>query len=99
MNTSSCNLQGSPLRVGGQELYNVLSPYPTEITNQISFGICPLVFERCKRTTRKGRRTTDNDGLQPIELCHLSDSCDLIKASDRIDNISDHMHVDVFSST
>ena len=56
---------------GGYEIYNFLSPYPTD-----AFKIGPVVLE--KMLTQDGGRMTDNDGQQPIVIPgHPSDSRDL----------------------
>ena len=41
----------------GHEIYNFLSPYPTDATYQIWLMICSVVFEK-KMLTHDARRTT-----------------------------------------
>ena len=61
-----------PLWLRGHEIYNFLSPYPTDATYQI----CHSSWEE----DVNGRRTTHDDGGQPIAIYHLSDSGDLKKS-------------------
>ena len=55
---------------GGHEIYNFLSPYPTDATYQILVNIGSVVLHQ-KMLTK--------DGRQLIAIGHLSDSGDLIK--------------------
>ena len=56
---------------GGHEIYNFLSPYPTDATYLIWLRFAPLVFEKI---------LTD-DGRQPIAIGHPSHSGDLKNVS------------------
>ena len=62
----------SPLGGGSWNLQFLVSlPYRCHIPNLVKIG--PVVLEK-KMLTHDGRRTTDDDGRQPIAIGHLSDS-------------------------
>ena len=57
------------LGVGGHEIYNFLSPYPTDATFQIWLILAQKVFiRRCWRTTHDGRRLTSTYSNRSPEL-------------------------------
>ena len=63
---------------GGVMIFTIfcLFKYRSYIPNLFKIG--PVVLEK-KRLTHDARRTTNDDGRQPIAVGHLSDSGDLIK--------------------
>ena len=58
--------------MGGHEIYNFLSLYPTDATYQIWLRLAQYCWEDVY-----AQRTMDDDGRQPKAIGHLSDSGDL----------------------
>ena len=61
-----------PRWVRGYAIYNFVFPYPTDATYQIWLRLAKVVLEK-KMLTHDERRTTHDDGRQPIVIGHLAE--------------------------